>query len=208
MPASKSYLRGLSPLVSLAIGLLLVSTAVFSDDLSQREQAAREVSQQFLQQLGGHLKSEMKTNGPEKAVAVCKEVAPQVASKLSLENGWRVTRVTDKTRNALLGSADAWEQKILLEFKLRAKAGESYKTMTKSEVVEEGGQSYFRFMKPLVIKPLCLSCHGKDEQIAEAIKQALDTAYPFDQARNYSIGDLRGAVSIKQPMAIPLRKRF
>ncbi len=204
MSVLKPYLSGFL----LLIGLALISTAVFSDDLVQREQAAREVTQQFLKQLGGHLKSEMQTNGAQKAVAACKDIAPQLASKLSLENGWRVTRVSDKTRNALLGSADAWEQKILLEFKARAKAGEQYQTMTKSEVVKEGSQSYFRFMKPLVIKPMCLNCHGNDEQLSEAIKQALDNQYPFDQARNYSLGDLRGAVSIKQPMNIPLRKKF
>jgi len=208
MPASKSFLRGLPPLIGLTMVLALISTAVFSDDLAQREQAAREVTQQFLKQLGGHLKSEMKTNGPERAVAVCKDIAPRVASQLSLENGWRVTRVTDKTRNALLGSTDAWEQKVLMEFRARASAGEAYQTMVKAEIVEEGGQSYFRYMKPLVIKPLCLNCHGNDEQISEAVKQALDNQYPFDQAKNYRIGDLRGAVSIKQPMDIPLRKRF
>lgn len=208
MSFSKSFLRGLSPLIGLLMALMLISTTVFSDDLIRREQAAREVAQQFLKQLSGHLKSEMQANGPEQAVAVCKDVAPQVATQLSLENGWRVTRVTDKTRNALLGSADAWEQKILIEFRTRASAGEQYQTMVKSEIVEEGGQSYFRFMKPLVIKPICLNCHGDDAQIPEKVKQALDSQYPFDQARNYHIGDLRGAVSIKQPMAIPLRKRF
>jgi len=116
MPASKSFLRGLPPLIGLTIVLALISTTVFSDDLAQREQAAREVTQQFLKQLGGHLKSEMQTNGPERAVAVCKDIAPRVASQLSLENGWRVTRVTDKTRNALLGAPMPGSKKFCLSF--------------------------------------------------------------------------------------------
>lgn len=40
------------------------------------------------------------------------------------------------------------------------------------------------------------------------VKAELDKQYPYDQARDYKIGDLRGAISIKQPMDIPLRKKF
>ncbi len=78
--------------------------------------------------------------------------------------------------------------------------------MAKTEVVEEAGESYFRYMKPLAIKPVCLACHGSDEQIPEAVKTELKTMYPYDQAKNYKVGELRGAVSIKQPMSIPLGK--
>jgi hypothetical protein len=179
-----------------------------SSNLVQREQAAKQVTQQLLKQLGSHLKSEMKTNGPLQAISVCKDVAPQLASELSLENGWRVTRVSAKPRNALLGSADAWEQKVLVEFEARAKAGEKYSSMSKAEVIKEGDKSYFRFMKPLPVKPICLTCHGSDEQIPATVKVELDKQYPFDQARDYKAGDLRGAVTIKQPMDIPLRKKF
>jgi len=190
------------------ISLMLVSSAVFSAELAPREQAAQKVSQQFLKQLGGHLKKEMKTNGPVAAIKVCKDVAPDIANKLSLENGWRVTRVTTRVRNAMLGTPDLWERETLAAFEARVKKGESYATMKQAEVVQEAGKSYFRFMKPLAIKPVCLTCHGSDEQIPPAVKAALDDSYPYDQARNYSIGELRGAISIKQPLDIPLRKTF
>ncbi len=190
------------------ISLMLVSSAVFSAELAPREQAAQKVAQQFMQQLGGHLKKEMKTNGPVAAIKVCKDVAPDIANKLSLENGWRVTRVTTRVRNAMLGTPDLWERETLAAFEARAKKGESYATMKQAEVVQEAGKSYFRFMKPLAIKPVCLTCHGSAEQIPPAVKAALDDSYPYDQARNYSIGELRGAISIKQPLDIPLRKTF
>jgi hypothetical protein len=192
----------------MLIGLMLSSSIVFSDALSQREQAAQQVAQQFMKQLAGHLKKEMKSNGPVEAIKVCKEIAPELASKLSLENGWRVTRVTTRPRNSLLGSADLWERETLIEFEARASQGEPYATMSKAEVVDEAGKSYFRFMKPLAVKPVCLTCHGSDEQIPPAVKTALDKMYPQDQARNYSLGDLRGSISIKQPLDIPLRQKF
>jgi cytochrome c553 len=190
--------------------LVLISTTVVSGELVQRnnkaerEKAAQQVTQQFVKQLGGHLKKEMKAGGPVAAIKVCKEIAPKLANDLSRENGWRVTRVTTKPRNTLLGSADLWESKTLVEFESRAAKGEKYSNMTQVEIVEEAGTSYFRYMKPLAVKPICLTCHGSNEQIPPSVKAALDTAYPFDQAKNYKVGELRGAVSIKQAMAIPL----
>ncbi|RKZ63243.1 MAG: DUF3365 domain-containing protein [Gammaproteobacteria bacterium] len=198
---------------TVLISLMLVSPLVFSATDSsagqaQREQAAQKVAQQFMKQLGGHLKKEMKSNGPVAAIKVCKDVAPEIANELSLENGWRVTRVTTKTRNSMLGTPDLWERETLAAFEARAEKGESYSAMKQSEIVDEAGKSYYRFMKPLAVQPVCLKCHGSNEQIPEKVQAELNKQYPFDQARNYKIGDLRGAISIKQPMDTPLKKKF
>lgn len=192
------------------IWLILVSSTVLSselaqkDDNAQREKAARQVTLQFVSQLGGHLKKEMKANGPVAAIKVCQDVAPKIANALSLENGWRVTRVTTKPRNSLLGSSDQWERETLAGFESRADKGEQYLNMVKAEVIDEAGKSYFRYMKPLAVQPVCVACHGSEEQISADVKAELDKMYPHDQARGYKVGDLRGAVSIKQPMDIPL----
>ena len=120
------------------IWLLLVSSTVLSGELAQkngsaqREKAAQQVAQQFVQQLGGQLKKEMKANGPVSAIKVCKEIAPGIANQLSLENGWRVTRVTTKPRNVLLGTADSWERESLAAFESRAAKGEQYASMSKA----------------------------------------------------------------------------
>jgi len=192
-------------LIIFVSSMLITSLALAEDELSQREQAAERVMQQFVQQLGGHLQNEMKTNGPVSAIKVCKDVAPEIASQLSIENGWRVSRVTTKVRNPLLGMPDQWERETLADFEARAAKGEEYSAMNKTAVVDEGGLFYFRYMKPLVIAPVCLSCHGSDEQIPDAVKTELEKAYPFDQAKGYKVDELRGAVSIKQPMDIPLQ---
>ena len=196
------------------IWLALISTTVLSSELAQRDShadrhhAAEQVSQQLIKQLGSHLKKEMQSNGPIKAITVCKDIAPEIANELSLKNGWRVTRVSSKPRNALLGTADKWESETLASFELRASKGEHFSNMSKAEVTVEAGKSYYRFMKPLTVKPVCLMCHGNEEQISPAVKSQLDLLYPYDQAKDYKIGDLRGAISIKQPMNIPLSKKF
>ena len=188
--------------------LMLATSAVVADELTQREQAADQVSEQFIKQLGGHLKKEMQSNGPVQAINVCKDIAPDIANQLSNENGWSVSRVTTKPRNSLLGATDMWERKTLAEFEAAAAKGEKYSEMKKSVVVDEDGKFYFRYMKPLAIKPVCLTCHGSEEQIPAPVKSELVKLYPFDQAKGYKVGELRGAVSIKQPMDVPLYKKF
>lgn len=204
MPISNNFLIHQIIFVSL----MLVSSAVFADELNEREQAADQVSEQFIKQLGGHLKKEMQANGPVQAINVCKEIAPEIANQLSIENGWSVSRVTTKTRNSLLGTTDMWEREALAEFEAAAAKGEKYSEMKKTAVVDENGQFYFRYMKPLAIKPVCLTCHGSEDQIPAPVKAELEKLYPFDKAKGYKQGELRGAVSIKQPMDVPLYKKF
>lgn len=188
-------------------GLLavIISSAAWSDEFGDRQQAARKVSGQLLQQLGGALKNELDKQGPEGAISVCRDVAPKIAGELSREHGWQVTRVSDNVRNPMLGMPDAWELKVLKDFRVRAGNGEKYPDMVFSEVVEEAGKAYFRFMKPIGTRPMCLSCHGSREQIPPAVQAKLNSDYPNDKAVGYKAGDLRGAVSIKQPMDIPLQ---
>jgi len=195
------------------LGSLLVSSMAFfnaahADEMAEREQAAKQVTQKFVKQLGGHLKKEMKTNGPVAAIKVCKDIAPAISNQLSVENGWSVSRVSNKVRNPSSGLPDQWESSVLAEFEVLAKKGEKYSSMKKSTVVEENGQSFYRFMKPIPIKPVCLNCHGGQDDIPETVQAELAKHYPFDQAVNYKDGDLRGAISIKQPMSIPLKKTF
>jgi len=190
------------------ISLMLIASVVVADELSEREMAAEQVSQQFIKQLGSHLKKEMQEKGPVQAINVCKEIAPEIANRLSIENGWRVSRVTTKPRNSLLGTADTWEHEALAEFEAKAAGGEKYETMNKSAVVDEDSQFYFRYMKPLALKPVCLTCHGSDKDIPAPVKAELEKLYPFDKAKGYKQGELRGAVSIKQPMDVPLSKKF
>jgi hypothetical protein len=57
-------------------------------------------------------------------------------------------------------------------------------------------------MKPIVVQSKCLFCHGSSEQIPEPIRMVLKKHYPFDAAIGYKAGELRGAVSIKQPLSV------
>ena len=196
--------KNTSSRLGIVVGMLTLVSAMVGGialaDTSQHEQAATKVSRAFLQELSAAMKREMSKGGPLEAIKVCGELAPDMANRLSRETGWRVTRVGTRVRNPLLGMPDAWEQDVMREFAARAARGAALEEMTYSEVVSEPGGQYFRFMKPIVVQPKCLLCHGPAETIPESIKNVLTTHYPFDAATGYKAWDLRGAVSIKQPL--------
>ncbi len=190
-------------LMTMAV-LSCVAVASAADELAARREAARGAATELLGQLGGALKKEMATGGPEAAISVCRDLAPQISGAVSRDTGWRMTRVGTRVRNPLLGMPDVWELNMLAAFEKRASGGEAYEGMVADEVVEEGGQRYYRFMQAIAVKPVCLVCHGSEQTVPAAVRSKLASDYPMDRATGYRQGELRGAVSIKQPMDIPL----
>jgi len=183
-----------------SVAVLVMAASVASADQIALEQGASAVAETLLEELGEAMTREMTKGGPTEAIVVCTRLASEVAGRLSREHGWRVTRVGTRVRNPLLGMPDAWEQRVLVEFTERAAKGKAFTDMTHHEVVTEPAGQYFRFMKPIVVQPKCLFCHGSSEQIPVSIRTMLKKEYPFDRAIGYKAGELRGAVSIKQPL--------
>ena len=189
-----------SGVIAVAMLGLLGSQGVVANESEERKKAAMTTTKEFAKKLGGHMKAAMKEGGPTNAVKVCSEIAPQLTGEISRKTGWKVTRVGTRVRNTMLGSPDAWEQKVLAQFEERKAKGESLKKMAHSEVVEEPNGKYFRFMKAIGVQPGCVQCHGGKDDVLPEVEMILEERYPHDMARNYKVGDLRGAISIKQPM--------
>jgi hypothetical protein len=183
-----------------AIATFAVPSSATEPDVQARVEDAKTATAGFLQQLGGTMKREMQAGGPVAALKVCRDVAPDIANDLSLEKGWQVKRVGTRVRNPMLGTPDAWEQRVLQDFERRAAQGETFDAMTHFEVVEEPAGKSLRFMKAIGLAPQCVVCHGSAEQIAEPVRAELQTLYPHDRAVDYKPGELRGAVSIRQPL--------
>ncbi len=186
--------------VSACAVVLFAGTGKGEDEITARKEAAQKTAMGFMQDLGSALKKEMAAAGPAGAVSVCSDLAPTIAGRISRETGWRVTRVGTRVRNPLLGMPDAWEQKVLLDFEKRAASGEDIDKMSFSEVVSEPSGKFFRYMKAVGVKTPCLVCHGTEAQIAPQVRATLKERYPNDRAVNYREGDLRGAISIKEPL--------
>ncbi len=56
-------------------------------------------------------------------------------------------------------------------------------------------------MKPIFIAgPACLQCHGAPDVLVGGVAAALRELYPDDQVTGYTVGDLRGAISVEIPI--------
>ena len=186
----------------LSIGIVTLIAVTFAMPALAQEPTlleSRTIAVTLMQKLGAELKKEIAVGGPAAAINVCTKIAPEMATQLSLQNGWRVTRVSLKVRNALLGTPDAWEQQALQDFDARVVTGEVADKLEFSDTVNEPSGKFFRYVKALPVQPLCLACHGADAQIDDSVKASLAKNYPHDHATGYVLGQVRGAISIKRP---------
>lgn len=158
---------------------------------------------QFQQELGGKLQAAMQAGGPVNAIAVCRDEAPAIASRLSRQSGWQLRRVGTRVRNPLTGLPDAWEQQQLAQFQQRLQSGEAAGQIDKLETVDRPGGQVVRYMKAIVVAPPCLGCHGAPAAQSEALRAALARDYPHDTATGYAAGELRGAFSLQRPRQTP-----
>lgn len=159
----------------------------------------RAVAGQLTTQLGAKLKAEMSANGPESAIGVCKQAAPEIAAKLSAEKSWQVGRVGTRVRNADLNTPNNWQQEALKQFSERLAKGEKPETMEFTQVENDGYDRYLRYAKAVMVQPVCVTCHGSAESMPDGVKARLKTEYPNDKASGYQVGELRGAIVIRRP---------
>lgn len=138
--------------------------------------------------------------GVADAIPVCREEAPKLIQALRESTGWSIKRVSLKARNPDRGTPDTWEAATLREMEEKLAAGAKAETLEKSERVEEGGKSYFRYAKALPTGGVCLGCHGPVAGMDATLKARLAENYPQDQAVGYGLGQIRGILSVKRPL--------
>lgn len=183
--------------------IILASILSACADQSVKSEAyledSRKTAQSFMTKLGGTLKQQIETGGVESAIPVCQQIAPAIAVEFSNQEKV-VKRVSTKPRNMSQGTPDQWEQQALQAFDAAIKADPSATNIEKSEIVKEADGHYYRYAKAIRVQPLCLNCHGQDKDIQPGVRAVLAQYYPNDVATGYQLGDLRGAVSIKQKL--------
>jgi hypothetical protein len=183
------------PLIAAAVlAAPLISPFAFAADDALLDEA-RKVATSLPPKLLAVLQAEIDKSGPAGAIPVCKDMAPKVAGEASQQTGWKIKRVSLKTRNEARATPDAWEKAALEDFDRRAAAGEPPAQLEKGEKV---GNEY-RYVKALPVQPLCLNCHGPADQISADVKAVLGQHYPNDRATGYSVGQIRGAISVRKP---------
>jgi len=154
------------------------------------EAEAKALVQQFVGQLKPQLQQAIAEGGPGQATAVCAKIAPALMDELSASSGWSVRRVSLQPRNTERAVPDSWEREVLEQFSADQAAGAPPQTLNYGRKVDD----QYRYMQAQGVEPVCLMCHGTE--LAEPVKQALAEYYPQDSATGYSLGEVRGAISL------------
>jgi Protein of unknown function (DUF3365) len=181
----------------VGFGLLPVMPVmpVLAADSGWQAEAAG-IADRFQAELQGRLQQAMAAGGPVEAIRVCQAEAPAIASRLSRETGWQVRRIGTRVRNPLTGLPDAWEQERLPRLATRLALGEALPSMNNQRITAQGVEQ--RYLRAIPVGPLCLACHGEASAQPEALRAALQQAYPHDAATGYRQGELRGAFALRR----------
>lgn len=182
-----------SSIVAAALFASFFAPIVNAEDDAQLVEA-RKVATILPPKLLVALQQEISKSGPVGAIPVCRDMAPEMAGEISRETGWKIKRVSLKPRNAARATPDVWEKAALEDFDRRAAAGDAPAQLEKGEMVD----NEFRYVKALPTQALCLGCHGSADQLSPGVKTVLAELYPDDLATGYSLGQIRGAISVRK----------
>lgn len=183
--------------LALSLAVLACCNALAQDApwLDDARKVAGSVPPKLLQVLNG----EIAKGGPASAIGVCSEQAPKMAKAASEQTGWAIRRVSLRHRNPK-AVPDDWERSTLEEFDRRAAAGESPATLEKWETVGGTDKKEARYMKALPVQQVCLACHGPTDKLTPDVAAQLQSRYPADKGTGYSLGQIRGAITIRKAL--------
>jgi len=162
-------------------------------DPALREIEAVQAAESAAKAAGGALKERllaaMAEGGPEGAVTACADEAQGLTALALAGTGARAGRASLRTRNARNTGPD-WVQAWLTEQGERPAAG----VQKLSAAHIDGDTVVGRFIAPIAVGGVCLTCHGPAEAIPAEVQAVLASRYPDDKATGYAEGDLRGAL--------------
>ncbi|HXE37526.1 MAG TPA: response regulator, partial [Azonexus sp.] len=105
------------------------------------------------------------------------------------DSGISFNNVSDRPRNPD-NQADRFELDAMAWFRANSKEEERFQA-----IQDDKGIGWMHFTAPIWIEPYCLKCHGDELDAPGSIRQTYPDAY------GYKLGDLRGVMSIKLPLA-------
>ena len=174
----------LSTCRALLLSLAFTAAAVHAQDAELAHGA--KLLAPFKHDLQQALKSGL-AEGPAAAIQVCRVKAPGIADALSVD-GVRIGRSSHKLRNPD-NTAPDWAKPIM----------QSYldDVSNREPRVVELGDDRWGYVEPILVQPLCLTCHGS--QLAPEVTERIAELYPDDEATGFEAGDFRGVFWLEFP---------
>lgn len=151
--------------------------------LARAEKAAKSLGKT----LKTRLLAAMAERGPEGAVTFCAEGAQDLSNEVVSTQGAGVHagRASLRLRNTD-NAGPTWVREWLeAQGEGPAEAASGVSAVVDGEA---------RFLAPIAVAGPCLTCHGDEATVPEAVGHILAERYPQDRARGYAVGDLRGAL--------------
>ena len=159
----------------------------------------KEMSRNLIKELGFNLKQSLQAvlaeSGPISALEYCNIAALNITQQIKENSNLSIKRTSLKIRNSD-NVPDLWEFRVLNNFAERHALGENVDSMNFYEIyADDQGKNIFRYMVPISTNEVCLTCHG--ENIEPELRGKIQYLYPEDKAIDYSLGNIRGAFSVK-----------
>jgi hypothetical protein len=178
----------------IVIGVLVVSAFAFAN------QDIKETAKKSMMMLGSTLKGELKAKFKEDpsgmaAIDYCSDKAQDITTEVNgkLDEGVNIRRTALKYRNDL-NEPTMQDIEVMSKFQNDIEVGKkSAKTMMK--IVEDTKKTYV--YKALAVGKPCLKCHGDVAKMDKNILGKIDERFPYDRARNFALGDFRGAIVVE-----------
>lgn len=148
------------------------------------------ISGKLMAALLNELTVKMNTEGATEAISYCSLQALPITHQISEEEEVELGRVSHRFRNPL-NAANEEELRLIGNYiKLQQEGGQL------SPVVVAGKGTKTFYSPILLAAPLCLSCHGKPEEIAPEVLAVIHGKYPGDRAVNFQLNEVRGMFKV------------
>jgi hypothetical protein len=120
----------------------------------------------------------MTEGGPVAAISVCRDRAPEIATRLSQQSGARVSRTALRVRNPA-NAPDELQRALLEQFASELASGKFAGPLEAAFEINRGGQVERRYMRAIPMEVFA-TCHGKT---LAPIAAAIAAQYPDDRHR-------------------------
>jgi len=189
--------------------LVLIAILVFISNCSTDQEKLTAEQEQQIKQIGAesamalmknlksHLMEAMEAGEPAEALEFCATQAIALTEEVqaTLKPDVTIKRTSFRFRNPA-NAPDSLEEVALNYFEA---------TKQKEDVLPENyiqtvaNKNEYRYYKPMKMAALCLNCHGKTDQLDEAVQTSLQQNYPEDLAVDYQVGEFRGVIRVSIP---------
>ena len=177
--------------ISMVALATLMAVSLQADVMQVKKEGVK-----YIKMLGKELKTNLKAHmkadpsGLE-AMGFCAGSANDITRSVNakLPKGVHVRRTALKMRSAE-NAPDAVDRDVMQGYVKKAAA----KTLDPKDIQIVKVDDTMRVYKPLLIKPVCMKCHGAEDKISDDIKAIIHKVYPKDMATGFSVGDFRGVI--------------